>query len=528
MNLFTIQSNPDAVTYRMLRHFGKIVFQDQLTKELNSHPDYPHLLAVSDVLKDFGLNNIAYQVEVEDLLSIPLPFIAHTRKKGSEYMLITEATNQYFVESKGMWRSKISHKQFKEIFDGVILLSEAASSKIGLLDNLKVQVRKNFYFIILLSFVSLCIAQIFFYSDFTWSGNWLMISIAFVKTLGLCTAIMLLIQSINNKNPLIKMLCGGAKANCNAILNSEAAMVFEGLSWSEVGFFYFAGTWLTLMLCKGSMVSIYALILLNLLTLPYTFYSIYYQWRVAKQWCLLCCSIQASLWLEFFFLSPFWKPYFPVMSGAELPLIAFCLLCPMLLWILAKPIIVQLQQTKPLEQQLRRFKYNSKVFNYLMADQPKYEHPDVSWSIVLGNIASDIVITIVSDPYCMPCSKAHQQLNELLQKKKDVQFRIVFTADNSDTDRKTPVVRHLMALNKKCDKNLVINALHDWYSQKQKNFELWAGRHPVQVDNSDFQKINSQMAWCNKLRIKATPTFMVNGSRLPEMYQLQDMKYLLQ
>jgi len=35
--------------------------------------------------------------------------------------------------------------------------------------------------------------------------------------------------------------------------------------------------------------------LFNLLALPYIIFSVYYQWRVAKQWCVLCLAVQALL-----------------------------------------------------------------------------------------------------------------------------------------------------------------------------------------------------------------------------------------
>ena len=34
---------------------------------------------------------------------------------------------------------------------------------------------------------------------------------------------------------------------------------------------------------------------INILALPYTIFSVYYQWRVAKQWCVLCLVVQGLL-----------------------------------------------------------------------------------------------------------------------------------------------------------------------------------------------------------------------------------------
>jgi len=82
------------------------------------------------------------------------------------------------------------------------------------------------------------------------------------------------------------------------ILNSKASKTF-GISWSEVGFFYFATTLLFLLipgfdfLSKATVISV-----ANLAAVPYVFFSIYYQWKVARQWCPLCLTVQVVLIAE--------------------------------------------------------------------------------------------------------------------------------------------------------------------------------------------------------------------------------------
>ncbi len=56
------------------------------------------------------------------------------------------------------------------------------------------------------------------------------------------------------------------------------------------------------------------LALCNLLCLPFTFWSIWYQKFRARVWCTLCVSVQCSLWLLFFcYLAGGWlKDMFPL------------------------------------------------------------------------------------------------------------------------------------------------------------------------------------------------------------------------
>lgn len=56
------------------------------------------------------------------------------------------------------------------------------------------------------------------------------------------------------------------------------------------------------------------LALCNLICLPFSFWSIWYQKFRAKAWCTLCLSVQAILWLLFFsYISGGWlKDSFPL------------------------------------------------------------------------------------------------------------------------------------------------------------------------------------------------------------------------
>ena len=111
---------------------------------------------------------------------------------------------------------------------------------------------------------------------------------------GVVVTTMLLWYEIDRNNPLLHKVCTGIiKGNCNAILAGKASKVFSWLSWSEVGFFYFAGSFLCIVFQPSSPFPY----IFNLLALPYIIFSIYYQGVVAKEWCLFCLSVQALLLL---------------------------------------------------------------------------------------------------------------------------------------------------------------------------------------------------------------------------------------
>jgi len=84
-----------------------------------------------------------------------------------------------------------------------------------------------------------------------------------------------------------------------------------------------------------------------------------------------------------------------------------------------------------------------------------------------------------------------------------------------------------MALNELPDKTIVKKALNDWYDQKQKDYKAWAKVYPVELDEANYHKLDNQKEWCKMAEVTATPTLLLNGYRLPDIYQLPDLKYML-
>jgi len=494
--------------------------------ELLTHPDYPSLLAASDVLQNFGIENDAYQIDEDKFIDLPCPFIAHTRINQGEFLLVHKIVDKKIVVSSEKWRRrKMDLDAFKAIFNDVVLTANVDRKLVRLSQSSRLEKFKTPLaagFILLALFLA-----VFLNTNYLSNLGWRVFTLTFAKTSGLITSVLLLIQSIDNNNRFVQKICrGGGKRSCTDILSSKSANIFNGLSWSEVGFFYFSSTWLYLLFGGAAPQVLHILALFNIVSLPYTFYSIYYQARVAKKWCLLCCTIQALLWVEFISLTT--SLHFPLDTplNAQISLLIVVLILPIGIWVLLKPLFLYTQELHPLKVQLQKFKYNADLFNTSLTAQSKYTQPDEEWSIVLGNKSAENVITMVTNPYCPPCAKTHKLLHTLLEQKENLQARIVFTASNTEDDIKTPVSRHLMTLHGLPDKTIVTKALYDWYEQI--NYESWAKLYPTELNDTEYNKIDLQRAWCEMAEVSATPTMLLNGYKLPDFYQITDLKYMLQ
>ncbi len=86
----------------------------------------------------------------------------------------------------------------------------------------------------------------------------------------------------------------------------------------------------------------------------------YYQWRIAKQWCVLCLTVQVLLIAEF--IVALTTNQLTTLSIKNAVLIfnsqfILSFLLPVIIWYLLKPNLLKAQEAKRTKRQLMRFKY---------------------------------------------------------------------------------------------------------------------------------------------------------------------------
>ncbi|MCZ4222593.1 vitamin K epoxide reductase family protein [Pedobacter rhodius] len=526
MNLFNVKKhNLDSVTQHLTKALGIKMHNSTISKCLREHPDYPSILSLSDCLKDWKIPNKAYRFIKTDynLTNLSLPFIAHLEEHGGKFVLIHNIDEENITFSDEQKKSTtISNKKFFENWDGIIVHAQKGpqSGEINYFEN----ALKYFFQVLVLPSVLILFSLLFIVAFSTLLPALYPAVLSVTKLIGLLVSIFLLMQTINAENPFIKNLCGlGGKNDCNAILNSRAAKLTDWLSWSEIGFFYFSGTLLLLLINPSSM---WLIMVLNLFSLPYTIYSFSYQYKV-KKWCVLCCSIQVVLISEFVCAVIFgnwnWNAY--TIINSQLYLVIICLLSPIIIWSFLKQYFLSTAQLKPLKRELNQFKFNNELFKNALSNQPIYNIDDDLMPIVLGNELADITITMVTNPNCTPCSVAHKGLTKLLESRSDIKIKLIFFTSDSE-DERAKVARHLTTLAFFRSKTIAEEALNDWYKTFMK-YENWQIKYPIEYKIEVEQAVNKQREWCDLADIDSTPTFFINGQKLPDPYKLDDVKYLL-
>lgn len=510
---------------------------------LQNHPDWPSLLCISDSLNKWNVSNGAGKIDPNNIDELPTPFIAYTHKREEPLTIIKSVTESNIITcQRGFKNTIIENKSnFQRSWNGVYLIAEPNECS-GEPDFDKHK-RKNFFTSLIP--IAACIAftgiSILFLirnteasaiaSSYIIAGIYLQY---FINLTGIIVALLLLWYEIDKNNPLLQKVCSGiskiSKGNCNAILTGKAAKLFSWLSWSEVGFFYFTGAILSLLFANNNILPVVSLIAaLNILSVPYPFFSIYYQWRVAKQWCVLCLAVQALLVLGIFNIIV--TPLLNSFSAITLTLLlrSFLLyLSPVLIWFALKPFILKLQEARNTKREYLRIKFNTNIFETLLQKQKKLTISADGLGIDLGNPSASNTIIKVCNPYCRPCAAAHKKIEELIKHNTNIKVKIIFTTPNDETNRAIKPARHLLAIAAYGDETTTKQVLDDWYLPESKDYELFAKKYPLNGELiQQGSKIEAMDKWCKATDISFTPTFFINQYQLPDAYSIEDLQYFL-
>jgi uncharacterized membrane protein/protein-disulfide isomerase len=546
-SLFESKSNCPEATILLLNALNVKVPETIIVRDIEEHPDYPSLLSISDALNSYGMENMAIEVDANKLAEVPAPFITQIIgiEKRIDFFTVVRAINtesvHFFDPEKHQWVFD-SLNNFQLRCSRIILLTER-SEHVGEND-FAVQIRnEQLSKIARLSIIFFIPAIVVISGLLTLIQDGIPALLPFLFSLftlsGAGVGLLLIWYELDQYNPTLQQICSsGKRINCAAVLQSKAAKVM-GISWSTIGFSYFSG--MSLLLLLGGMNNsgtLFIVAWLNIIAVPYTVFSIYYQWHIAKQWCILCLFIQGLLVSQLIMaIIGNWHTLI-LLDNITIRLTIQTIATLAIPFIVATILLSALQKSKEskrIKTELQKLKHNREIFDALLQKQKIVENNPDGLGIILGNPNATHRLIKVCNPYCGPCAKAHQPMEDLLHNNPDVQIQILFTATNEETDVNTPVVKHLLAIAEKNEESFIKQALDDWYLAEKKDYEAFAAKYPItKALKQQGDKIEAMNDWCEKIAVDFTPTFFISTNnemhkikyhQLPDIYSVKDLKY---
>jgi uncharacterized membrane protein len=536
--MFTNYQNPVYTLYNLFKITKVKSTLNGINNIIQQHPNYPSLLSITDTLSDYNVENAAIKIwEIEKLYVLPLPLISFINNDGGNFVIITKIIDNLITYNLNGIEKTVNIESFNIEWSKIVVIIETSNKSIE--PNYKLTAKKEYWQKLKIPTILLWGILLIFLSRFRLNLNQLHYSLyiyTFLAFCGVFISSILLWYEVDKFNPALLKICTGTKKlNCNAILNSKGSKLFGIISWSEIGFIYFSFSYLLLILAGSK--SIYFLAFLNLLALPYTIFSVYYQWQVAKHWCKLCLLVQIILIFQFISINTtnsiilesfnhilFSETYWESMLNNSL-LISFTI---PLSWYLIKPLLMIRYSNKKIIYELKRIKYNRNVFYELLHQQKKIDQPNQDLGITIGNDNAQNCIIKICNPYCTPCSKAHSRLENLLEQIPNLKVQIIFAVPKSILNVPHNPISHLMAIYSKKDLNLIRVALDDWYINSSKSYLLFAEKYKM-FEELELQNENliAMYNWCLDHNITYTPTIFFNNFQLPEAYDIEDLRHFI-
>ncbi len=491
---------------------------------LETHPDEGSLLAYSDALNHFKIENAAIRIDQNDLITLPTPFIAFSQIHGGTFYVVkklSENTIEWFDTQKGWVKDKL--EEFTKTWTGVVLLAETdeKSGEKNYTSQRRNEILNNIRIPVAISIIVLVFLYFILQAPFAGINIYFLLAL---KAVGMVISTLLFVKSIDNANSLVNKLCNaGSKISCQSILDSPAAKITPWLNLSDLGFIYFFSSLIFILLLGNNLSTFFTYhSITSTFALVFGAYSIYYQGKIARIWCPLCLGVVCILALEALIVFSIFEPFFSISATFILSLL-ISLSFPTIFLLLYKNERIKAVEKDGLKNELSRLKSNPKIIDSLMASQkPMPFLPNGMGIISIGNKHADNVLTIISNPLCNPCAKMHDRIEKVLDKSENLRCDIVFVTNHNDLDIGAKVVRKILSL----PANLQEEATSFWYRNNNRNFDAWNKRYH-NFEEKEVAELfrKEQKQWSDEAEIKSTPTLFYNGKKLPNIIKVEDLEF---
>lgn len=488
--------------------------------QIQSHPDYPSLLSITDTLNFFDIQNGVIKISASEVESLPSRFVAflNVENKRSQLYLIEKKKNNYsyLLDKKAV---EIGESILKSSWNGIVLLIEKEEK-----ENTIVRNKKNVFWIL----PSFCL--ILFFSILFMVEENLKAKLFFLfPIVGILFSIAALKDLLGAKSELISNFCNiTSSASCSRVIDSKKWKIFSYLDLSSLSIVFYTTQLIALFvfLLSNNTAEYFCIQrILLFCSAPVVLLSIYYQKFVEKKWCPICLVIVSILVLELGTLLSFQENKYNI-SLKSLVLFGFVFFVVAFIWIRLKTMLSEQKELREFQISGNRFMRNYWVFKNSLVSKDKIKLPNSP--IVLGKKDDNVEITLITNPFCGYCKSAHEILEKILIKNHDnLKIKVLFNIDVDAADEETKkFVRCLMAIYLGEGQDFFMEALNYWF--KTKNLKDWMKIYDFPCDKEKIDSIyREQNNWCKNSDFNFTPAIFINGYQYPKVYSRENLEFFV-
>lgn len=497
-----------------------LINKQEFLFQLQSHPDYPTLLSISDTLTFFKIQNGVFRVNIEEIELLPNQFITLLREVNSppKYYLIKKQDYKYYYSPNEKF-IEISQDELTSRWTSIILLINKEESEY------KKESAKNWK-----TYLMLLSMFLFALNIFILKPNEITFNIFFIfPTIGIMLSMAALKDLFGTQNKLINSLCNlTSTTNCTSVINSKKWKILDYINFSDLSIIFFSFQILYFIFSaytngSNDFFSIQSII--TLLSIPVILTSIYYQKVIEKKWCPICIMISTIIICEFLYLI-FAEKFILYIYSNSIIACGFIFSFVILLWSIIKNTLLKLKRYRENELKSNRFERNYNNFKKILVSTEKIEFP--SSLIKLGNINSKTVITLISHPFCIYCEEVHTFFEDILNfHKENILVNIIFKINISDYDeQKNTFFNTFLNIYKEKGQEAFRESMREWFESK--SVEKWNKKYSKLVSQeNNAHLLENHNDWCISKNFTFTPAIFVNGYEFPNSYDRTNIKFFI-
>lgn len=492
------------------------------SKVYEEHPFRESMFGLSQIFKHYDVQCYGIRLnEKSEITRLPMPCIMHFPNDFVLTTGVTEDKVDFWWNGNQMNLEK--HAFFRQWTGEALLFDETGkAAEPDYAKHQRMQWMQSLTSILpFLCFTALGFIHLL--STATLNICWLALPLS-ISILMCYITILLLREQMHLGSSVAEILCSSlSHGSCNNVLESNASKLMGYFSWSEIGLGFAAGSVLSMLLYSEN---IWALLVITACATPYTLWSVWYQWKIARSWCILCLIVQVLLWAQFLtlWIVSVWLDSLHSFDWTSMLQIGLLLLGCILIVHWGVGIITDAMQLPEWKHSYRRLKSNAKVFAAMQESQKQLPTgPFAATAISFGRAGAPHVLTILTNPYCNPCALMHQRLKKVNTSK----VRIDYILSSFDVDREK-TNKFLIAAYQQLGRDRALAVFDAWFAGgRTQGNDFFATYHldPETPDVIEQHHLHQQ--WREKTGIHATPTLLFDGRRFPDEYKLEDLDDLL-
>ena len=536
------EDNIVKVTYTFLKECGIPVALRKVRKYLNGHFYKDSLLSITDLLSELGMSIKAFKTTAERLPSIPVPFIAQMAPEGDSenaFTVVRSVSDGSVCllndrNSRWIWVDK---EVFLTNWTGITLLAGIGDRENTGESQLFLPADRMFTARVVAQVVAGGLLSVL--ALYTWvrmgSGSVLApYCLTALDLTGVMVCLLLVQADLGYINRITGKLCGmDGGMDCQAVLHTRGASI-GGMKWSVIGLTYFSSNCLLhTVVLFGFPKAVVSLGIISLLSLGYVIYSLSYQLFVVRKWCALCLTVQLLLILQLALFAGFYGRQPGLFSDGRSILYGLLAMSPVYLAVfyvsgfVILPVYVERKETGIRMANFKNLLFSKPALEDLLDRERAISLPPPGMGIIVGDTPEPPVILKICNPYCQLCAESYPLLMALVRTRPGVRVQIIFLNFTGEETSGERVIGHFLNLRRQGSQADLLAALRYWYSGKCRDYDDLIRNNPLLSEPVDFgAEILQMKEWCQRNEIRETPAFYVYGKRLPELYEINDLKYI--